>query len=48
MTHLDDWLRRFQAKEDRSIPHENLDKVLLEANKRRIQNDDFYTDDDDL
>jgi hypothetical protein len=37
MTHLEDWLRRFQAKENRSIPQEILDQVLLEANKERIQ-----------
>ena len=37
LTHLDDWLKRFQAKENRSIPQEILDKILLEANKERIQ-----------
>lgn len=45
MTHLDDWLRRFQAKENRSIPQEILDKVLLEANKERIQDLNTLTED---
>lgn len=35
-SHLDDWLRRFQSKENRSIPQEILDKVILEAQKERI------------
>lgn len=37
-THLDDWLRRFQAKEHKEIPKEVLDKVILEADKERIKN----------
>lgn len=37
MTHLEDWLRRFQAKENRMIPQEILDKVVLEAKKERIR-----------
>jgi hypothetical protein len=45
MTHLEDWLRRFQAKENRSIPQEILDKVLLEANKERIQDLNTLTED---
>lgn len=44
-THLEDWLRRFQAKENRSIPQEILDKVLLEANKERIQDLNTLTED---
>jgi hypothetical protein len=36
-THLDDWLRRFQAKEHKEIPQEILDKVILEAHKQRIK-----------
>jgi hypothetical protein len=35
-SHLEDWLRRFQSKENRSIPQEILDKVILEAQKERI------------
>ncbi len=35
-SHLDDWLRRFQAKENREIPQQVLDKVILEAKKERI------------
>jgi hypothetical protein len=45
MTHLEDWLRRFQAKENRSIPQEILDKVLLEANKERVQDLNTLTED---
>jgi hypothetical protein len=45
MTHLEDWLRRFQAKENRGIPQEILDKVLLEANKERIQDLNTLTED---
>lgn len=36
-THLDEWLRRFQAKEHKEIPKEVLDKVILEADKERIR-----------
>lgn len=36
-THLEDWIRRFQAKENRSIPQEVLDKVVLEAQKERVK-----------
>lgn len=35
-THLDDWLKRFQAKENKDIPNEIIDKVILEAHKQRI------------
>jgi hypothetical protein len=35
-THLEDWLRRFQAKEHKEIPQEVLDKVVMEAHKQRI------------
>ena len=44
-THLEDWLRRFQAKENRSIPQEILDKVILEAHKERIQDLNVLTED---
>jgi len=36
-THLDDWLRRFQAKEHKDIPQGVLDKVVLEAHKHNIK-----------
>lgn len=36
-THLEDWLRRFQAKENKEIPQEILDKVILEAHKQRVK-----------
>jgi hypothetical protein len=45
MTHLEDWLRRFQAKENRTIPQEVLDKVLLEAKKERIKDLSVLTED---
>lgn len=45
MTHLEDWLRRFQAKENRVIPQEILDKVILEANKERIKDLNLLTED---
>jgi hypothetical protein len=44
-SHLEDWLRRFQAKENRSIPQEILDKVVLEAKKERVKNLDLLTED---
>ena len=45
MTHLEDWLRRFQAKENRSIPQEILDKVILEAKKERVKDLNILTED---
>lgn len=45
MTHLDDWLRRFQSKENRVIPQEVLDKVILQAKKEKIQNLNLLTED---
>jgi len=36
-THLEDWLRRFQAKEHKEIPQDILDKVILEAHKQRVK-----------
>jgi rubrerythrin len=36
MTHLEEWLRRFQAKEHKEIPQNILDVVLLEAHKERV------------
>ena len=44
MTHLEDWLRRFQAKENRAIPQEILDKVVLEARKERIRDLNILTE----
>jgi predicted amidophosphoribosyltransferase len=32
-THLDEWLRRFESKENKEIPQEILDKVIVEAYK---------------
>ena len=45
MTHLDDWLRRFQSKENRVIPQEVLDKVILQAKKEKIVNLNLLTED---
>lgn len=44
-THLEEWLRRFQAKENKEIPQEILDKVILEAKKERITNLNLLTED---
>jgi hypothetical protein len=44
MTHLEDWLRRFQSKENRVIPQEILDKVILEARKERIKDLNILTE----
>lgn len=45
VTHLDEWLRRFQAKEHRNIPQEIIDKVILEAHKERIKDLNQLTED---
>lgn len=45
VTHLDDWLRRFQAKGHRTIPQEIIDKVILEAHKERIKDLNQLTED---
>lgn len=37
-THLDDWIRRFTAKEHKNIPQDVLDKVIMEAKKERVTN----------
>lgn len=44
-THLDEWLRRFTAKEHKNIPQEVLDKVIMEAHKERIQDLKTLTED---
>lgn len=36
-THLDDWIRRFESKENKEIPQEVLDKVIIEAHKERTK-----------
>lgn len=36
-SHLDEWLRRFQAKEHREIPKEIITQVILESQKERIK-----------
>ncbi len=44
MTHLEDWLKRFQAKENRLVPQEVLDKVIIEARKERIRDLNILTE----
>jgi len=44
-SHLDDWLRRFQAKENRVVDQVILDKVILEAKKQRITDLNTLTED---
>lgn len=36
-SHLDEWLRRFQAKEHREIPKDIITQVILESQKERIK-----------
>jgi hypothetical protein len=43
-SHLEDWLRRFQSKENRSIPQMILDKVILEAKKERMTDLNMLTE----
>lgn len=44
-SHLDDWIRRFQAKENRIIEQFVLDKIILEAKKQRISDLNTLTED---
>jgi len=44
-SHLDDWIRRFQSKENRIIDQVILDKVILEAKKQRITDLNTLTED---
>lgn len=44
-SHLDDWLKRFQAKEAMEIPQEILDTVVLEAKKERLTDMSLLTED---
>jgi hypothetical protein len=37
MTHFEEWIKRFEAKENKMIPQEVLDKVIGEAKKARIK-----------
>lgn len=36
ISHLEEWIKRFQAKENKEISQEILDKVILEAHKAKI------------
>lgn len=44
-SHLLDWIRRFTAKENKIIPQEVLDKVILEAKKEKIKDMNLLTED---
>lgn len=35
-SHLSDWIRRFCSQENKSVPQEILDKVIIEASKERM------------
>ena len=43
-SHLDDWIRRFQSKENKEIPQSILDQVLLEAHKERVTDLNLLTE----
>lgn len=45
MSHLEDWLKRFQSKENRAIPRDVVDRVILEAHKERIKDLNLLTED---
>jgi hypothetical protein len=45
MSHLEDWLKRFQSKENRAIPRDIVDRVILEAHKERIKDLNLLTED---
>lgn len=36
LSHLEEWIKRFQAKENKEISQDILDKVILEAHKAKI------------
>lgn len=36
-THLTEWLRRFQSKEHKEIPQNIIDKVIMEAYKKKVK-----------
>lgn len=44
LSHLEDWLRRFTAKENRTIPQEVLDKVIIEAKKEKLKDLSLLTE----
>jgi hypothetical protein len=43
-SHLEDWLRRFTAKENRTISQEILDKVIIEAKKEKLKDLSLLTE----
>lgn len=45
ITHFDDWLKRFQAKENTTISQEITDNILLELKKERINDLSSLTED---
>jgi len=44
ISHLEDWLRRFTARENRIISQEILDKVILEAKKEKLKDLSLLTE----
>lgn len=38
ISHLEDWLRRFEAKDQKIIPQTVIDLIIVEANKEKITN----------
>ncbi len=38
ISHLEDWLRRFEAKDQKVIPQTVIDLIIVEANKEKITN----------
>jgi hypothetical protein len=43
-SHLEDWIRRFQSKENRVIPQDVIDKVILETKKERLKDLNLLTE----
>lgn len=43
-SHLEDWIRRFQSKENRIIPQDVIDKVILETKKERLKDLNLLTE----
>ncbi len=44
ISHLEDWLARFQSKENTVIPQEVLDKVIIECGKEKIRDLNLLTE----
>jgi Zn finger protein HypA/HybF involved in hydrogenase expression len=44
MSHFEDWLKRFEAKEKRMIPKELIEDIITEARKERIEDLNLLTE----